>query len=337
VPEPNPLVSIALLTYNSADLIDATLDAIDAQTYPNIELHVLDNDSADETTQRLRERGVDFDVSPRNVGFVRGMNALFERASGDYVIFLNADCVLSRDFVARAVETAIHSEADVVGAHVSRATSASCIDPDRPAPLDGGRLGIGIDMRVRHVQVEPGGLPQPAFKANGACPFVSTALLTRLGERFAHGPFAPIFDTYGEDIDFCFRAAAVGARTVYDPGLAASHVRSASSGAVSVRDKRGPMRVNIVSARHLNVHRHHSPTLRILSVPLLWLQDAAICGLQSLSGDWSIWRDVLEAHRQLHERRAEVRSFRRQHKTWRAWSVREARVGARIDRERSGN
>jgi len=330
VPAQDPLVSIALLTFNSASVIDATLDAIEAQTHPRVELLVLDNDSSDATTQRLRERDVAFEVSPRNVGFVRGMNQMFERAHGDYIVFLNADCVLSPTFVARAVATAGRCDADVVGAHVIRIATDVSEDPTGPARLDGGRLGIGIDMRVRLVVPEPGEEPQPAFKANGACPVVSMSLLKELGDRYGHGPFAPIFETYGEDIDFCFRAAAAGARTVYDPALAASHVRSASSGAISARHKRGPMRVNMLAARHLNVHRHLRSSLRLVVVPVLWLQDGAVCLLQALSGDREIWRDLLAVRRQVRERRAEVRAFRRQHKTWRGWSVRHARVARRV-------
>jgi GT2 family glycosyltransferase len=321
-----------LLTYNSASCIDATLDAIEAQTYPHVELLVLDNDSSDGTAQRLRARGIDFDESSSNVGFVRGMNALYERARGDYIVFLNADCVLSPGFVARAVETATREHAGVVGAHVVRLPAAG--GPTEMAPLDGGRLGIGVDMRVRYVVPEPGGEPQPAFKANGSCPTVSASLLRQLAEAFGHGPFAPTFETYGEDIDFCFRAAAVGGRTVYDPGLTASHVRSASSGAISLRDKRGPMRVNMLAARHLNVHRHHRPSLRLAVATVLWMQDAVLLAIQVVGGDRMIWRDLRDARSQVAERRQEVRAFRRQHKTWTRWSVRDARVGPRDRRRR---
>jgi len=51
----NPLVSIPVVTYNSAETIIETLDSIYNQTYPNIELIVSDDCSTDNTVEIVRE------------------------------------------------------------------------------------------------------------------------------------------------------------------------------------------------------------------------------------------------------------------------------------------
>jgi GT2 family glycosyltransferase len=324
-----PLVSIALLTYESQDCIAATLDAVAAQTYPTVELLVLDNASSDATRDVLTARGVDFTVSADNVGFVRGMNALYERTTGDYIVFLNADCLLAPTFVERAVDTAQRCGADVVGANVVRTASVTEPVEFATAPLDGGRLGVGLDMRVRFVRPIAGAGPQHAFKANGACPVVSRRLIEALGAEYGHGPFSPAFHTYGEDIDFCFRAAAAGGVTVFDPELRAAHVRSASSGQISVRSKRGILRTYLLAARHLNVHRHHRPPMRVVVAAWLWAQDLVLCALQVVGGDRDAVRDIHRAHVIVRAARSELHAFRVQHATWRRWSLAAARVGAK--------
>jgi len=51
----NPLVSIIVITYNSAKFVLETLESAKAQTYQNIELIISDDGSTDNTVQICRE------------------------------------------------------------------------------------------------------------------------------------------------------------------------------------------------------------------------------------------------------------------------------------------
>ena len=49
-----PLVSVIISSYNHADYIEACIESVMAQTYPNVELLVVDDGSRDDSVARIR-------------------------------------------------------------------------------------------------------------------------------------------------------------------------------------------------------------------------------------------------------------------------------------------
>lgn len=87
-----PAVSVAMVCYNCADAVGPTLESILSQTYPALELVVVDGGSTDGTLQLLdsfRPR-IDVFVSEKDKGVYDAMNKATRLASGDYIIFINA-------------------------------------------------------------------------------------------------------------------------------------------------------------------------------------------------------------------------------------------------------
>jgi glycosyltransferase involved in cell wall biosynthesis len=87
-----PLVSVVIPSYNSAATLPATLDSVLAQTYPRIEIIVVDDGSADDTAEVLaryapRVRA----VRQANGGLARARNAGCDAASGSFIALLDAD------------------------------------------------------------------------------------------------------------------------------------------------------------------------------------------------------------------------------------------------------
>ncbi len=87
-----PKISIITIVYNNVRDIEYTLLSVINQTYPHIEYIVIDGASTDGTLEVINTyRGsIDVLVSEKDKGIYDAMNKGLERATGDYVLFLNS-------------------------------------------------------------------------------------------------------------------------------------------------------------------------------------------------------------------------------------------------------
>ncbi|MSU37288.1 MAG: glycosyltransferase [Pedosphaera sp.] len=86
-----PLISVVTVVYNGEAFLEATLRSSLCQTYPSLELLVIDGGSKDRTVEVIRrlESSLDYWVSERDGGIYDAMNKGLARATGDWVIFMN--------------------------------------------------------------------------------------------------------------------------------------------------------------------------------------------------------------------------------------------------------
>ena len=85
-------VSVIIPAYNAAETIRATLDSVLAQTRPADEILVMDDGSTDQTSEILEAYKPKIHVFRQfNGGVSAARNALFARAHGDLIAFLDAD------------------------------------------------------------------------------------------------------------------------------------------------------------------------------------------------------------------------------------------------------
>ncbi len=137
-PAAPPLVTIVVPYYRLEDFIEATIRSVDAQTYPEIETIIVNDGSlrpADAVVDRLADRYGLRVLTQVNSGLGAARNAGIAQARGRYVMFLDADNVLTPTFIARAVEVL---ERDPELAYVT--SWASYID-ERGEPWTGSQPG----------------------------------------------------------------------------------------------------------------------------------------------------------------------------------------------------
>lgn len=108
-----PLVTIVTPSYQQADYLEATLQSVLTQDYPNIEYIVIDGGSTDGSIEII-ERYADqltYWVSEPDEGQSSAINKGLMRAKGEIVAWLNSDDIYLPGAIARAVE-ALHAHPD---------------------------------------------------------------------------------------------------------------------------------------------------------------------------------------------------------------------------------
>lgn len=90
---PPPLVSILVPSYNGAAFLREALDSLVAQTYPNVEIILLDDASSDETPGIAADYAgkISYVRQPRNLGIYGNVNVGIARARGSYIATYHAD------------------------------------------------------------------------------------------------------------------------------------------------------------------------------------------------------------------------------------------------------
>ncbi|MBS1486863.1 MAG: glycosyltransferase [Bacteroidetes bacterium] len=104
----DPLVSVVCLCYNHAEFVAQAIRSVLQQTYPNIQLIVVDDCSTDSSVNVIQQLVIEnpsiyFIALPKNNGNCRAFNMALERVRGEFIIDLAADDVMLPDRVARQV------------------------------------------------------------------------------------------------------------------------------------------------------------------------------------------------------------------------------------------
>ncbi|WP_162425615.1 glycosyltransferase family 2 protein [Pontibacter pudoricolor] len=106
---PHPLVTIICLCYNHERFLKEALDSVLAQTYPNLELIVVDDMSTDNSAAIIQEYiqkfpQINYISTGVNVGNCRAFNMGWRASKGEFVIDFATDDVLLPDRVEKQVE-----------------------------------------------------------------------------------------------------------------------------------------------------------------------------------------------------------------------------------------
>ena len=100
-----PLVSVVIPTYNRSQLLRLTVDSVLIQTYPNIEIIVIDDGSTDDTAIVMQQyAGQVTYVKQNNQGGTAASNAGIKLASGKYINVLDHDDLFLPTKIERQVQ-----------------------------------------------------------------------------------------------------------------------------------------------------------------------------------------------------------------------------------------
>jgi GT2 family glycosyltransferase len=197
---PTPLVSLIVVTYNSAPLLPAFFAALATTTYAPYEVLVVDNASQDGTPQLVE---TDYPAARllanhENLGFGRACNQGARAAHGELLVFLNPDVFVTPDWLTILVQR--------VAAHPDVAIMCpTTLYPGQPAPAAAAPV-------------------EESAAVPGCAMLMPRAAWQKLG-----GFDEQIF-LYWEDTELCWRAWLLGRRVLVDLEALVYHERGGSGG-----------------------------------------------------------------------------------------------------------
>ncbi|GAA4999364.1 glycosyltransferase family 2 protein [Pseudoluteimonas lycopersici] len=223
-------IAAVVVTHRSAATIDECLSRLRAADGV-AEIRVIDNDSRDGTLeivqrQAIADRRVRFIANPDNPGFAVACNQGAADSQSPWLAFVNPDCFVAADSLARLREHAASLGeamigADLVGEDGVRDTAARRRDPDFKGMLaamlrDPSHAQLGVE-------VDPAQALQQVEAVSGALMLLPRALFERIGG------FDPGYRLHAEDLDLCRRVRDAGAAVACANDVPVVHVRGVSS------------------------------------------------------------------------------------------------------------
>jgi len=227
-----PKVSVVVASYNGARTLKLCLESLQRLNYPNYEIILVDDGSADNTRKSADEaRGVttslpgeerrarsDAPYPPftylrheRNFGLSVARNTGIAAATGEIVAFTDSDCRADEDWLYYLIGSLAGSDFVGVGGpnllppEDSRVAAAVMVSPGGPAHV------MLTDREAEHI------------------PGCNMAFYKRALDGI--GGFDPIFMKAGDDVDVCWRLQQAGCRIGFSPSGFVWHYRRSTVGA----------------------------------------------------------------------------------------------------------
>jgi len=222
-----PLVSVIIVNYNGARIIEECLYSLYNQTVSQIEIIVLDNNSNDESIQILEKHTdkIKLIKSNSNVGFACGNNIGLSEAKGEFIALLNNDAIANPDWLEKMLQAIQKSR--TIGSCGCKIISY--YDRER---MDSAGLLVSIDGLSRGR-----GRDKPVDEYNQYEEILIPSGCAALYRREAIdevGFFDEDFFCYCEDTDLGMRLQLYGWKSVYVPEAIVYHKYSQTSGKYSL-------------------------------------------------------------------------------------------------------
>jgi len=221
-----PEVSVVIITLNSEKFIKSCLDSVRVQDYRNFEIIVVDNNSEDKTKDLIQEnyQEVIMIQNKENLGACQARNQGIEFARGQWILTLDCDVILEKDFLSKTVSLIKESQ-NSLGMfqpkifNMDRKTIYSC--------------GIYLSWLKKFYDIGKGRLdngqfntPKYIFGACSAAALYNRQMLQELKEDT--GYFDERFFFLAEDVDLALRAQRRGWKAQYNPRAVCYHYGDSS-------------------------------------------------------------------------------------------------------------
>ena len=206
-----PSVTIIIPNWNTQHWLPGCLDGLEAQTYQDFHILLVDNGSSDDSVTFVKTNypHVEILAFDTNRGFAAAVNAGIRQSKSEYVVLLNVDTVPQSDWLTHLVDTINQSDPGIGG------VASKMLSLDDPTIIDdAGNLLSWYGSACKR------GLGESAenfIESDEVFSISGGASLYRRSFFDEVGYFDEDFVSYLEDVDLGLRGRLFGYRYLYVP------------------------------------------------------------------------------------------------------------------------
>lgn len=274
-------LSIIIVSYNTKHLLQRCLVSVFntlSNTSLQYEIIVVDNNSSDGSPEFVRTAYKQATIirNRTNVGFGKANNQAMRKASGEFVLLLNSDCVVEPQAIERLLQHTQQRERE--GKKVFM--GGKLLNEDRtPQPSCGPFYSLLVVFVMLFLKGDQLKLSRYSPDTDTEVDWISGAcILTKRSHLVALGGFDEDIFLYMEEIDLLYRAKLQGYKVYFTPEAVFIHTGAASSGS-----KKEPV-VNIFSGLFLFYKKHRPGWELIVLSAMLRLKAWLVIGICGIMG-----------------------------------------------------
>jgi len=223
-------VSVIILNWNNTGIVLECISAVLKQDYAPLELFVIDNNSADESKEKIKAEFPEIKLieNNSNLGFCRANNEIMRICTGEFILLLNADVLIEPGYVKEMVAVAQSDERigslagkllklDIRNNKTEIIDSTGHLFTKSLCPFNRGHLEEDNGQYERIEEV---------FGTTGAAALYRKKMLDdiKINEEY----FDELFFAFYEDTDLDWRARLAGWKCMYTPKAIGYHFRGDS-------------------------------------------------------------------------------------------------------------
>ena len=303
------MITAIIVNYNSGALLTACVASL-FNSSCQVNVVVSDNGSSDDSIARLQAfYGEDSRLTiirnHGNLGFSAGCNRGLPCATGEYVLFINPDCVVGTETLLRMqAMMEAHPEAGMAGCLIRNVDGSEQIGCRRYVPTPWRsfvrvlRLDRLFPRDPRFQTFNLAGTPLPSSPVvieaiSGAFMFVRRTALEKVGQLDEH------YFLHCEDLDWCMRFRQAGYTILFVPAVEITHLKGGSRAPplfVEWHKHKGMTRF------YLRFFRHQYPSaLMLLVIGAVWARLALMAPYLLVKGSPGYHPDMRSAYMQCAE------------------------------------
>ena len=215
------LVSIIITNWNGKEYLERCLSSVFNQSYKNIEVILVDDASRDGSVNYLKRNFLraKIIVSEKHLGFAGVNNIGYKQSKGKYILFLNNDTEVTKDFLIKLINV-LGSNKNIGG------VQSKILFMDNSTRLDSvgaflTNTGFLYHYGIKKKDSSKYNKQIDIYTAKGACMLFKREVLKKIEVD------SEIFDSeyysYFEETDMCHRVWLAGYRIVFVPNSVIYH------------------------------------------------------------------------------------------------------------------